>query len=105
MTPLSKNTYQSASEILPNFTLLTTVIYRAYYFAHVLNTHLEADYITPVSSDFFMPKVFLRSGGEQQYKTLTGNIAGRLLAVFKRPTAPNLNSWVSMNKLEGDQSC
>ena len=59
----------------------------------VLNTPLEAAYSTPVSSAFFTSKDYpLCSSGEQKYNTRKGNIAGRLLAVFKHSNKPRLNN-------------
>ena len=72
-----------------------------YYMGKVLNTPHVAENVTPVSSDFFTSKDYLWLGSEQEYNTRKGNIVGRLLAVFKCPTNPNMNSWGFMNKLTG----
>ena len=86
-----------------NSILLTLRDILFYTFKLVLNTPLEAANSTPVSSAFFTSIDYLLwSGSEQEYKTLTGNIAGRLLALFKYLTASHLNNGF-MNKLEGGQ--
>jgi hypothetical protein len=58
-----------------------------YNVGKVLNTPLEAEHITPVSSDFFTSKDYLWPSSEQEYNTRKGNIVGRLLAVFKYSAA------------------
>jgi hypothetical protein len=53
-----------------------------------LNTPQTAEYITPVSSDFFTSIDYLWSGNEQAYNTRMGKPAGRLFAVFNVPGCP-----------------
>lgn len=73
-----------------NYILLTLRGVFWYYFNLVLNTPLEAENSTPVSSAFFSSKDFtLCSSGKQKYKTRKWNIAGRLLAVFNHSNKPN----------------
>lgn len=65
--------------------LLTPTTKQHYYLAQVLNTSQEAECPAPDSRGFFTSIVLLWPGSEQKYKTRKGNIAGRLLAVFKYP--------------------